>query len=258
VEPQSDISEACRLYAHTDAVSAASSETDMADAIARLRRAAALLTPPSSTAIDETDAPTAFLTDEILHGRVCQRLGELLWASNCIPEAIQAFQEASDAFGRGGAELASQECARKVIEGVTALRQNPQDRLYLLIAQIERERRQLALTPESEAAQAECLFRIATILQRRDRFTAAAERYRGSLSLFERAPEAGLKHAECHHRLADLYNHELDDEALATAHYRAAASLYARFEPDSEGEQMSKTLCEWQLSALAASGGGHR
>jgi tetratricopeptide (TPR) repeat protein len=197
--------------------------------------------------------------DDRLHGQLSRELAELLVEENRVPEAMQAYQEATDAFGRApGSEAEAQECAQKILAGVRDLWKQPQDRLLLLIAHYEREIQQLAGQSETEARQGEIAFKMATVLNRRDRFQEAGTAYRRSLELYERAPETGLQQASCHHRLADLYHHELDDDILAAVHYRHAMALYSEFEPLSEGEQMNRTLCEWHLNELLAKGAEQR
>lgn len=219
---------------------AALARGDRATAIERLRRAASLY-----AALDAAGA------DDLARAQVCRLLADLLAEADRLPEAMQAYQEAADAFGRvPGAEGEAQVCARRIVEGVKRLWQQPQERLYLLIARHEREQRQLAETPGTESAQADCAFHIATILHRRDRFSEAAQRYREALTLYERAPCTGLQQAACHHRLAGLFHYELPDHPRAAAHYEQAIRLYGAFEPLSEGEQMNRVLCEWMLREL--------
>jgi tetratricopeptide (TPR) repeat protein len=219
------------------------------EAISLLRQAVVTI-----STLEEGDEP-----EDRLHGLLSRGLAELLVEAQRVPEAMQAYQEATDAFGRApGSEVEAQECAQKILAGVKDLWKQPQDRLLLLIAHYEREIQQLAGQPETEARQGEIAFKMATVLNRRDRFQEAGLAYRRSLELYERAPETGLQQAGCHHRLADLYHHELDDDVLATVHYRHAMALYSEFEPLSEGEQMNRTLCEWHLNELLAKSAEHR
>ena len=214
---------------------------DIDGAVNALRRAAEL------SRVDEPDEPD--LDRSRACGEVCGQLGELLWQER-LPEAVQAFQQAADAFGRTEDAESSVACARKVVEGVRLLRYRPGQRLDLLIAQFDRELRTLAEQPDSVQAVACLEFKVGTVLQRRDRFEAAAERYLRSLALYEHVEDSGLAQAACHHRLGDLYNRELQDRSEAAKHYRAAIALYADFEPASEGEQMNRVLCEWHLRDL--------
>jgi tetratricopeptide (TPR) repeat protein len=231
----------------------AESAGDHERVIRALRRAADLLRPALlSSKVPETDdsadAPDAPDAAEKAHarGEVCDRLGALLWEEQ-LPEAVQAYQEAADAFGQATDEERSVASARKVVEGVRMLRHRPLERLDLLIARYDRDLRELAEMPDSDVQLAELEFKVGTVLQRRDRFSDAAERYRKSLSHFRRVEGEELGQAACHHRLGDLYNRELLDDSQALAHYRQAVALYAQHEPASEGEQMNRGLCEWHL-----------
>jgi tetratricopeptide (TPR) repeat protein len=103
--------------------------------------------------------------------------------------------------------------------------------------------------------QAELQFKVGTVLQRRDRFELAVERYRQSLTLYGQVEESELHQAACHHRIADLYHHELQDSGQARIHYRRAIALYAEHEPPSEGEQMNRVLCEWHLQEIERAAG---
>jgi tetratricopeptide (TPR) repeat protein len=186
-------------------------------------------------------------------GETCRRLAILLSEAGKVPEAIQAYQEAADSFGRvPGAEDEARACAREILAGVRRLWEQPRDRLYLLIARLEREERQLSLEEGSEQRRADLLFRIGTILQRRDRFSDAEPPYLQALTLYDEAAEAELKRAECHQRLAGLYHHELGRLDAAADHYEAAIRLFREHEPLSEGEQMNRALCEMLLDELVS------
>src|SRR5262249_24176423 len=77
---------------------------DPETAIACLRRAAALY-----KALEETETADAWP-----HAETCRRLRDLLAEAGNLPEAMQAYQEAADAYGRvPGAEAEAQECARR-------------------------------------------------------------------------------------------------------------------------------------------------
>src|SRR5437867_1332918 len=53
-----------------------------------------------------------------IHGESSRRLAELLIESGRLPEAIQAYQEATDAFGRLGADAEAEKCAKEILAGV--------------------------------------------------------------------------------------------------------------------------------------------
>ncbi len=187
-----------------------------------------------------------------LHGDICLRLGSLLAEVDRLPESMQAYQEAVDCYGRvPGAESKASLCARKIVSGVKELWRRP-DRLYLLIARYDRERRQLEQRPGTEAKQADLSFKTATILQRRDRFDDSVIRYSEALSLYLRVDDTEMKQALCHHRLAGLYQYELESLDNAVNHYREAVRLYRDFEPMVDGEQMNRALCEELLRNLLA------
>jgi len=208
---------------------------DLGSAITMYQRAVSLL-----AALHEGE-----FQDDESRASVCRMLGDALVESGRIPEAMQAYQEALDACGRlpdGGADSAA--LAQIILDGVRSLWSHPQDRLLLLVARLEREQRQIAECSDSFMEQAECAFRIATILHRRDRFEDAAKRYLEAVRLFEPAPESEMRRALCHQRIAGLYQHELADPEFAAHHYDAAIRLYREHEPMSEGHQMDRELCE--------------
>jgi hypothetical protein len=215
---------------------------DFENAIAALRRAVDL------HRVTGDEPPT--VEQSMASGEASSRLGELLWDER-LPEAVQAYQDAADAFGRSEDPDRSAACARRVVEGVRLLRFRPAERLDLLIARYDTELRSLALLDETLERRAELEFKVATVLQRRDRVANAAARYARSLEAFCQLEGCELRQAACHHRLADLYNRELQDEAAALLHYEAARELYAEHEAPSEGEQMNRVLCEWQIEDIA-------
>jgi tetratricopeptide (TPR) repeat protein len=216
---------------------------DLAVAVESLQRAASLLAAP-----EEGEGP-----DDRSRAEVCRLLADMLMEEGRVPAAMQAYQEAADAFGRlPGAEAEAHDCAQRILSGVRLLRRDPLQRLDLLIARYERELRQLAETPGTEMEQADLSFHTATVFHRRDRFQEAERWYRRSLDLYSNAPESHLKQSACHQRLADLYHHELGDDERAAEHYREAIALYAEYEPESEGHQMNRELCEWLLAGLAS------
>ena len=181
----------------------------------------------------------------------CRHLAERLVAADRIPEAAQAYQEAADAFSLlpdGDAE--ARQCAKAVVEGVRSLWRRPEERLLLLVTHHDREMRRLAQQPDTEHERARIAFHLGTVLQRRDRFAMAAERYAQALALLEARDGTELDKAACHQRLAGLYHHELADPRLAERHYRAAIALYSAFEPVTDGEQVERALCEELLRGL--------
>ncbi len=187
----------------------------------------------------------------------CRTLAETLIEADRLPEAMQAYQEAVDAYGRlPDAEADARECARLIVLGVRGLFRRPEERLDLLIARYDRDLRQLAAREGAEAERAAMLFQLGTILQRRDRFTPSAERYTAALDLYARLPGEELQVASCHFRLAGLYHHELDQPARARRHYEDAIRLFALHEPLADGEQTNRVLCEMLLRGLDEPGPG--
>lgn len=181
----------------------------------------------------------------------CRLLAQILMDEDRVPEAMQAYQEAVDAYGRlEDGEGPARECAQQIVAGVRGLYRRPEERLNLLVARYDRELRQLAVQAGTELERAEMLLQLGTILQRRDRFAAARERYEAALALFGAGEDAPMRQALCHFRLAGLYHHELPNADLARAHYSAAIRLFTLHEPVSEGEQPNRVLCEMLLRSL--------
>src|SRR5438874_2488295 len=87
------------------------------------------------------------------------KLGDLLTEANRLPEAIQAYQEATDAYGNlpDAGEMA-EHFARKVVAGVNELWKRPAERLDLLIAKLERQQRQVLTVGDSPMEAAEIAF----------------------------------------------------------------------------------------------------
>ena len=141
---------------------------------------------------------------------MCSHLGDLLWDSR-LPEAVQFFQEAVDAYEVASHQARSTACAKRVVE-VSTLRRRPTERLDLLLTQYDRQISEIAENDDLEGVRADLQFKVATILQRRDRFAEAVERYRATLSLLRGIEGVQLLQAACHHRLGDLYHRELRDD----------------------------------------------
>ena len=189
----------------------------------------------------------------LIRGRAdcCRLLADILVEEDRWPEAMQAYQEAADAYGRlPECEADAQECARRIVQGVRELRRRPAERLNLLVARYDRDLRQLAAREGTALDRAEMLFRLATLLQRRDRFQEARDRYAAAVELLEGEEGAELRLAMCHFRLAGLYHHELPSAPLAQKHYQEAIRLFALFEPITDGEQPNRVVCEMLLRGL--------
>ena len=210
-------------------------------AVRRLQRAAVLYTKREEEGQGEPAS----------HGRACRLLAKVLVDLGRLPEALQALQEAADALARlPNSEQDVDACAREIVYWTNRLRSDPHERLYMLVAHLEREQRRLASMPGSQRDRGDCAFRIATILHRRDRFAEAAHRYREALRLYRHADGTGMQQAECHRRLAGLYHYELANAPLAIRHYREAIRLFAAHEVPWDGHQMNRELCEELLSTL--------
>jgi tetratricopeptide (TPR) repeat protein len=184
-------------------------------------------------------------TDWKAVGDLCARLGDILENADRLPESIQAYQEATDAFGKLSDSSGKAEYyARKVVSGVTELWKRPSERLNLLVVKLENEQRHLTAASAAPNEIAEVGIKIATILHRRDRFHEAATKYLEAISLLRTSEAAEFRLAEMELRLAGLYQYELNDPRRSIEHYRKALELFAKFEPISEGEQMNRKLCE--------------
>ncbi|HLY65362.1 MAG TPA: tetratricopeptide repeat protein [Chloroflexota bacterium] len=239
-----------RCEAFTREADAAKLRCDVDVEAESLTRAAACFEAHSAEP-DDDGAPAIDPVATRLHAVVSQRLGAVLTKLGRVPQAIQAYQEAADAFRLvpDGA-VAATECARQVLAGVKSLRSHPNDRLYLLVAKYERDQAHHAATAGSEAQQGECALHIAGIFHRRERYSEAVGRYEEAIGLFQRAADSGEREARCHHRLGDIFDHEYNDPVKAFSHYRKALRLYTEFEPLTEGRQINRLLCEARLREL--------
>ncbi len=187
--------------------------------------------------------------EETAHAGLCRRLGMILMEADRVPEAMQYLQEATDVFGRlPECESDAASCAKQIVDGVRSLRQRPSERLYLLMARINREKTRIELEPGTETLQGDCAFRMATIFHRRDRFPEAETEYVEALRLYQQGMETELQQAACHQRLGGLHRYELRSISKAAEHYKSAAQLFREYEPESEGEQMNLRLCEALLA----------
>lgn len=225
-------------------------EGHLPQAIAALRQA--VLTYAAITA-EAGEVPSGLLRER---ADVCQRCGDYLIEAEAFPEAANLFQEAADMYACVGgleADYEAHRCAQKILASVAALRARPQERLYLLIAHHERQQQQLALTPGTEAQQAEISVQIARIFQRRERYDESLTRYQEALDLYaaaEQTPDVLLACAECHHRRATILANALDDLPAAAREYRQAIALYTPYEPSVYGEQPSLALCVQALGEV--------
>lgn len=189
--------------------------------------------------------------DAASYADACLLLAGLLKADGQLPEALQALQEAADALANvPGSENRANAVARDLVEGTNVLKSEPEQRLYLLVAHLEREQRRLAELPGSLRDRGDCAFRIGTMLHRRERWAEAERRYKEALRLYRHANGAWMQQAECHRRLATLYQYDLADAAKAARHYREAIRLFAAYEAPWEGHQINRELCEELLAAL--------
>jgi len=232
-------------------------------ALERARRAV-LLYAAADTIPHPENAPPEAVSLWRLRAAACRLCGDYLVEAGHVPEAAAVYQEAVDLYHRIGDPQAQQEaraCAHQVVEMVDSLREQPQTRLYLLIAHYERRQRQVALDPGTEQIQAELSVQIARVFERRERYAEAIERYREALELYARAeqtPEVLLGCAECHHRLATVLSISRRGLPEAAEHYRQAISLYTLHEPSVFGVQSSRAYCQRALQEtlrrLAAEG----
>ncbi|HZT42453.1 MAG TPA: hypothetical protein VFA07_09685 [Chthonomonadaceae bacterium] len=232
------VAESTRLHA----------EGALQEALASIRRAVLLYAAADTTAALEEGDPAAIPMWRV-RAAACRLCGDYLVEAGQYPEAARVYQEAIDLYQQIGDPEADQEartCAHQVVEIVDALRDHPQERLYLLIAHYERQQQQIALEPGTERLQAEYSVQIARVFERRERFSEALDRYREALDLYARAepiPETLLGCAECHHRMAAILSYSGRDLPAAAEHYREAISLYALHEPRVFGVQASHAFC---------------
>jgi tetratricopeptide (TPR) repeat protein len=184
----------------------------------------------------------------------CRLFADALATAGRHAEAANIYQEATDLYGQIGgqeAERLAQQCARLLLQSVQALREQPTERLQLLIAHYERIQQQLALEPGTDARQADCFMHIARIYQRRDRPADSVSRYRDALALLDRCESDGeieMARAECHHRIGNLLAINIHEPAAAIAHYEKAIEIYRAHEPVAFGFQQSLELCRAALA----------
>ena len=189
---------------------------------------------------------------------LCRLFADRLVSAQHHAEAATIYQEATDLYGllEPDAKYLAGDCARRLLECISAVRDEPRERLQLLIARYERSQQQLALDPGTEAQQAECCIHIARIFQRREMPEESVVRYKEALELLSAAtvsPEMLLARAECNHRIASLLVGPLNDPSSAVRHYRSAIELYRESEPFLYGFQQSLELCKAALARTASS-----
>lgn len=191
------------------------------------------------------------------YAEASHRLAELLVLADRLPEALQAYQEAVDAYERvPGGETRSRDCARAIVEGGHKLHSTPERRLELLAAKYARQVRQLELEPGTERERAELLFHLATILDRRNRPSAALPTYKDALYLFEQAPETEPRRAACCERVAMLYHYAWADRAEAAKWYERALALYAVNDSEDSELMQAYLMCKRRLDSLTSSQAG--
>jgi tetratricopeptide (TPR) repeat protein len=233
------------IEAHTwrDRARAANERGDRAGELTALRQAVAHL------ALAEPEEEPDARRD---HADASRRLADILADSGDWPEAMQAYQEATDAYGSiPGMDSAAGECARRIRDGVRALRQRPEDRLYLLTARYERELRNLAVQPGTDKEQGDCVFHIAAILHRRQRYREAIERFAEALALYEKSDGTESERARTAMRMGDIYFGPLEDEVRAFTQYRRAEHFFSRAEELEEPDWMARQECARRLRELA-------
>ena len=191
--------------------------------------------------------------DPLFHrqrAELCLEYGSSLLQSGRNQQAAFALQEATDIFLEfedDESKLQATECARLVLQSLAAVNSIPWKRLDLLVVKHERKREQLALFAGNEAEQATICIQIARIFQRQDRYSDAVERYLQAANLYsqaEQTQENSLLLAECHQRLASVYEVGLCDPALAAAHYAKAIELFQKHEKIIQGSQLSLGVCQ--------------
>ena len=167
----------------------------------------------------------------------CREYAGKLNDAGRFPEATLYFQEAADLYLKldsPEAQTLSKECAKSVLSSLESLRSEPWNRLSLLIVKHERRQKQLALMPGTESEQAACASQIGRIFQRRDRPEEAVVRYEDAISLLKQSESSidqRLSLADCHHRIATLYETQLHSDNLSAYHYEQALEIYETCEP---------------------------
>lgn len=185
-------------------------------------------------------------------GEANRRLADLLADGGDWPGAMPAYQEAADAFGRlPGFDEQARECARRIRDGVRALRLRPDDRLFILIARYERDLRNLEVQTGAEKERADCLVHIATILHRCERYNDAAVRFEEALALYCKVDETGLERARTAKMLGDIYFGPLEDDIRAFRYYRQADREFAHEEDLVEADWFARQECGRRLRDLA-------
>ena len=159
-------------------------------------------------------------------GDLYRQLGDWLIEADRAPEAVQAYQKSTDAYGLVGDLDKSSKMAAIAVQTIKTFWRKPQERIQLLVARYLQEIRDLAGVEGSEWDRANIAFRCAQMLCRQRLFQESAIWYVESSELFEYVPDSEREQAVCHHRLADLYHHEIADFKLAREHYELAVRLY--------------------------------
>lgn len=194
------------------------------------------------------------LPDQWEYAEASRRLAELLVSADRLPEALQAYQEAVDAYERlPGGETRSRACARAIVEGGRKLHSTPERRLELLAAKYARQARQLEIEPHTERDRAELHFHLATVLDRRNRPSAALSEYKEALDLFEQAPETDLRRAACCERVAMLYHFAWANRTEAAKWYERALALYAAYQSEDAELRQAYLMCRSRLDSLTSS-----
>jgi tetratricopeptide (TPR) repeat protein len=186
-----------------------------------------------------------------VHAEASRRLADFLAQSGEWPEAMQSYQEATDSYGKmPGFEDEANQCARRIRDGVHALRFRPQDRLRLLTVRYERELLSLKVQGADVKLQADCQAHIAGILHRCGRFTEAVSRYEAAIDAYGRAEDAERETARTAMQLGDLYCGPLADDIKAFSLYRRAESLLSSLEAPEGADERALLECRRKLRAL--------
>lgn len=190
-------------------------------------------------------------------GLACETCADYLVEAEQYPEAASLFQEAVNVYqSTGNPAVKVEDCARKAVAAINALRLHPEERLQLLIARHERQRQQLALRENTEMEQASILIQIGQICVRRERYPQAHESYEEALRLLLMVSPRSLSllytQGVCHHQLGNLAFYRFKDFLSAEAHYRTALT---DFEPCQELEEYDATaadMCRYTLAEVVA------
>ncbi|MEP6756978.1 MAG: hypothetical protein ABJA67_15845 [Chthonomonadales bacterium] len=177
-------------------------------------------------------------------GDLYRLLGDWLIEADRAPEAVQAYQRSTDRYLESGETAKSSKMAAIGVQTIKTFWRKPSERIQLLVVRFDQEIRDLADVEGEEWNRANIAFRCAQMLFRTGLFQESAIWYINACELFELAEGSEREQAVCHHRIADLYHHEIPDFKLACEHYEVALKLYSLNKPISEYDDDAEACAE--------------